>query len=331
MMSKEQEEQQRAYIPPDYSEAEKLCPTDEDDIEDVDLEDDDDIDDDDDFDEEEEEDDPAEAEEKLEQGSESGVFPSQPSPQPSFQNRSSFQQPQSTPFQRNQPFNNYNQQRNMATPTWPNTNPSPQGGFGGFNPSPGTNPGWGPKPGNSWAPSTGTTPGWSSGVGGQKEILDRGKKIVFCDVLDCLVTTLDSGNRLGVVPRGIYDIQLRLDVWAALRRFGRLERIYAMIPKSLILNSSGEDSWMALLNYVACALAEFLKIPSNSCQILTQSFVVQPKAEMIGSVLGDIDTEDVVYIGTQSGGLGQSSIDLDAANDLGIDYIDLGQFMTIYQ
>ena len=300
--------EKKKFIPPDYSECKDEV---EDDDEDLDLDDDDEEDD-------VEDEDPAEEEKNLEVSRSETI-------------------PQSTPPPTNtyQPFNLPNNQSKMPTPTWPGTpsgNPWTSQNQQNQNPWGGSSMPWGSqqKPANPWG-SPSTTPGWGQGNQvGQKEILDRKKKVIICDVLDCLVCTLDGAQKLGLIPRGVWDIQNRLDVWFSLKRFTNIERIYAMIPRSLILNSSGSDSWAAFLNYEACALGEFLRIPTSSIQILTQSHISQSKYEMVSAILDRVNKEDIVYIGTQSGHPGQNTSDIDTATSLGIDYIDLHHFLVAY-
>lgn len=297
----------REYIPPDYSDV--ITP---------DEDDDDDLDDDDYELDDEEDEDPAELEEELENQKRETLRE-----HPVTQQQSNFINPQPKPT--------------MSTPTWPTGTSTPgtpwgsgtQTTFGQWNQPAGNSMPWGQKPGSTW-PSSGTTPGWGNNSTAQKETLNRSKRVIICDVLDCLVSTLDGPQKTGLIPRGIWDICNRLDVWSALRRFTNIERIYAMIPRSLILNSSGADSWAAFLNYEACALGEFLRIPTSYIQILTQRHISQSKYDMIKAITENIDKEDIVYIGLQSGHPGQNSADIDCANSLGIDYIDLQHFLVLY-
>lgn len=312
--SKEAEEEERKYIPPDYTEAANKSEDEDDD--DIDIDDLDDIEDD---------DDPAEEEEILSiRESLPEVAPEDDLP---FSNDPEPPQTNSRPF-----FNNPQQQQKPMA--WTPNNNQPWSGQPSWQPQTNpTNP-WAPKPaqsspwgaqrtgGNIWAPQgTANT---------QMQELDRGKRIIICDVLDCLICTLEGSQRSGLIPRDIWDVQLRLDVFDSFRRFSYIERIYAMIPKDLIQNSTSPDNWKSLLDYVARSLASFIRVPSQAVQIVTQSFIAQPKEDMIRCVIKDIPREDIVYIGTQSAGPGQSSVDIDCARALEVDYIDLGNFLMRY-
>lgn len=325
--SKEAEEEERRYIPPDYTEAAKKSGVEEDDDdEDIDLDDDDDDDDLDDDDDIEDDDDPAEDEEVLEireklnevndlPFSSSPTQPQQSSPKPFFQQQT-VAKPMSTPWQ----------PAGSSTP-WSGQSTQQSTPWGGNTAS---TPGWG-RPTNSGSTPWGSqTPSWGNAAGNNRVELNRNKRIIFCDVLDCLICTQDGPNRVGLIPRDIWDMLLRLDVFSALRRYSEIERIYAMIPRNLIPNSTDGDNWKSMLDYIARALASYLRIPSEAVQILTQSFIAQPKEEMVRSVLKGVDIDEVVYIGTQSAGPGQSSVDIDCARNLNIDYIDLTNFLMSY-
>lgn len=321
MFSKAQEEERRKeFLAPDYSNVKD----EEEDPDEIGItDDDDDLDDIDDI----EDDDPEEEEKVLEiretlpeveddlPFSTSTPKPQQPSPQP-------FYNPQN------------NQQRTVAPPTWPSGGSSfwNQGGNNQQN-NPwgqsGGNSGW--KPSSGWGNTQGSSPWGTQTTPSQgQEILNRQKKVIICDVLDCLICTLEGPQKTGLIPRDIWDISPRFDVWSALKRFGYIERIYATIPRSLITNSSGDENWIKLLNYISAALASFLRVPTEAVQILTQSFISQSKVDVIGSVINGLPKDEIVYIGTQSGYQFQSSSDIDCATALEIDYIDLGKFLTIY-
>ena len=205
------------------------------------------------------------------------------------------------------------QQNNNSRSTWGGNNSS----------SP-----WGTSGGNSnfWNGSSGT-----GGQGNGKKEIDRGKEVVFCDVLDCLIETLGSNGRPGLLPRGIYDMRLRFEVWDKIACFNP-SRIFAMIPRNLILSSNGSNSWLKLLDYVICSLSEYLRVPYGSCQIVTLRDFGSGKDSLIDSILvkEKIKKSSTIQIGLESGLYGQSNRDILVAQKLGIDYIDLGQLMNMY-
>lgn len=220
------------------------------------------------------------------------------------------------------PQNSPNSLWNNNPPTTPSWGiPSGQNSWGNI----GGQSSWGnSRSGNTW----GSGNSWSSNLSGEKKEINRKKKIIFCDVLDCLVETYQSGGKPGLLPRGIYDIKFRFDVWDKLACFNP-EKIYAMVPRSL-LNSSNESSWVVLLEYIVCSLSEYLRTPYQVCQILLQTEIGQPKEDTMIGVLRGLNREEVLHLGVNSGLFGQNNRDQVAAMKCGIDYIDLATFMNSY-
>ena len=120
-----------------------------------------------------------------------------------------------------------------------------------FSPTAPTTPSWGsttrgrPRSTPSWGRQGGSSNIWGGnnnggggygqgttqwGQQGQKIELNREKKVIFCDFLDCIVETWQSNGQPGLVPRDIYDLRIRFDVWDKIRAFDP-ERVYAIIPK----------------------------------------------------------------------------------------------------
>lgn len=228
-------------------------------------------------------------EEKQQQPMTTPVFPSQP---------------QSTTPRWGQP---------TGTTTFPWQNQQAQGGM------------WGTG-GGTWRPGGTTTPAWNQGGNTQKEQINRNKKVVFIDFLDGIVETLNSNQSPGFLPRDIYDLTPRFDVWQRLSAFSP-ERVYIMIPKNLLPSTNGAQGWEATLTYFCCALSSFIRVPYTNCQILVGSVIGQSKESLMLSVINDknkpIDRNDIVCIGIYSGYNGQPDIDKHAAEVCGVDYIDL--------
>ena len=179
----------------------------------------------------------------------------------------------------------------------------------------------------AWGSSWNSSPNWGSSS--EKKEINREKKVIICDVLDCLVETYQSGGRPGLLPRGIYDIKFRFDVWDKIACFNP-EKIFAMVPISLINCSNGINSCKVLLEYIICSLSEYLKIPYQVCQVLLQTEIGQSKEELIKLGLSGIPKEDVICLGINSGMYGQNNRDQLAAKNCGVDYIDLATFLNSY-
>lgn len=211
--------------------------------------------------------------------------------------------------------------------TGPSSSPAPFS-TPSFGQGAGTTP-WGSRP---------TTPTWNPGGSsfqfGQKQQqqnqeINRKKRIIFCDFLDCMVESWDSNGRPGFLPRDIYDLKPRFEVWSKLAAFNP-ELVYAMIPINLIPNTNGAPGWIKTLEYFCCSLSSYLQLPWDSCKILAQSVIGQDKSELMKSILVDprgivrVNREDAIYVGVYSGLAGQSNRDQVAAQKCGIDYVDLG-------
>lgn len=221
----------------------------------------------------------------------------------------------------------------------PSTAPTGNTG-GGFGSAPFT-PSFGGGSSSPWQQRQGSsiwnTPGnggsiWGGGSSGnsQKEPINRDKQIIFCDFLDCIVETYDSQGRPGYLPRDIYDLKPRFEVWQKLAAFNP-KQIYAMIPVNLIPNTNGDESWIKTLEYFCCSLSAFLQLPPGSCRILAQTLIGQPKEDLMASILHSglpIQLKDAIYIGIYSGLAGQSNKDQVAAIRCGIDYLDLGMLLN---
>lgn len=207
---------------------------------------------------------------------------------------------------------------------------TPSFGSGGTTSSPfgGSSTPWG---GNN-KPSIWGTPGGGSTWGGQnnsqKEQINREKKVIFCDFLDCVVETLDSQGRPGYLPRDIYDLKPRFEVWSKIQAFNP-EIVYSLIPINLIPNTNGAEGWIKTLEYFCCSLSAFLRVPYTNCKILAQTAIGQPKEELINSILSQgVNRRDAIYVGIYSGLAGQSNRDLLAAERCQIDYVDLGVLLN---
>ena len=130
------------------------------------------------------------------------------------------------------------------TPSFGGGGTAPFGGNSGNNNSP-----WGNRT-PSWGSGSPSPSIWNSGGAkiGEKESINREKKIIFCDFLDCIVETWDSQGRPGYLPRDIYDLKPRFEVWDKIQAFNP-EQVYSMIPINLIPNTNGDFGWLKTLEY----------------------------------------------------------------------------------
>lgn len=167
----------------------------------------------------------------------------------------------------------------------------------------------------------------------QNHQIPRDKSIIIVDLLDGLIETLSSGGKPGFLPRGIYDIRLRFEVWDRITCFGSGIKIGVLVPKVLVNTAGGDGPWRAFTNYIVHSLSEYLRIPAENVFLIIQEGLGQSKAGVLGyflSQLGVMKSKDILYIGLRSGNFGQAIEDKKAAEDLGLDYIDLTTLITQY-
>lgn len=185
--------------------------------------------------------------------------------------------------------------------------------------------------GSMWGSGVGTwKPGGTGSTWGQstapKESINRNKKVIFIDFLDCICETLNSNQVPGYLPRDIYDLAPRFDVWQRLSAFNP-ERIYIMVPKNLLPSTNGANVQEIILNFFCCSLSSFLRVPFTNCQVLVGSVIGQSKESLMLSVIDDpkkpITRSEIVSIGIYSGYNGQPDTDRRAAENCHVDYIDL--------
>jgi len=196
-------------------------------------------------------------------------------------------------------------------------------------------PSWGVSQNNNpWQPKS-NTPSWNGIAtptysGSQKVEINRSKKVIFCDLLDCITETYQSDGRPGLRPRDIYDFKFRFEVWQKIAAFNP-EKVFIMIPKNLLpISANGLDSWDMTLGYFCCSLSAFLRLPDVNCQILLQSHVGQRKEDLISTTMSrmNIEANDAIQIGIYSGYNGLSDEDKVSADRCKIDYIDLNQLLN---
>lgn len=158
--------------------------------------------------------------------------------------------------------------------------------------------------------------------------VDR-KRILIVDMLDCLYESWESNGRPDIMPRAIFDLKPRFDIWAKLASFAPT-KIYVIFPAPDLIPSLGSSkSSIALLEYVAHSITTFLRIPRDNCTILKQMMDNMPKERVLMSAIqSNKEIKDMVYIGTHSGRWGLSRRDLDAAHNCSIDYIDVYELLN---
>lgn len=174
---------------------------------------------------------------------------------------------------------------------------------------------------SSWnsKPQTPTPPVANTVVG------PTSKRVVICDVLDCLYESWESMGKPNILPRGIFDLKPKFDVWDRIASFNP-QRLYIIFPAAELVPGLGSDR-MALqitLDYISQSVSTYIRIPRDNCVVLQQMRQFLPKETTLNCAVKDWkNKEDLVYIGIHSGRWGLSSRDIEAAKNIGISYIDL--------
>lgn len=220
-----------------------------------------------------------------------------------------------TPFGSSQPWKTGSSNNNSsAGETAPWEKPAQQStGFGS----------WG-SGGSSWNNTS-----WGNNSTTQKPAVDytrndRVKSILIVDALDCLVESYDSNGKPGILPRSIFDLKPKFDVWERLASFNP-RRIYVLFPAIGLVPSIGNtESAKIASEYLAQCIAAYLRIPRDLCSIIhvVDNAVKEQNISGILSV-NSCGRGEVLYVGVRSGRYGLSSEDISAAKKNGIDYMDL--------
>ena len=220
------------------------------------------------------------------------------------------------------------------------------GGFGDSQNKPNSGWTWGSgasqKPSTDWWNSGGNTVGnsgggwwnanppnngWGNSKSSQQEQINREKKVLFIDFFDGLMETYQSQGQPGFLPRAVYDLKPRFDVWIKLAAFSP-EYVFCIAQKEFLNDINGIEGWSKVLDGWCCCLSSFLRKQYGCAQVLLSTSIYQPKDWVISTALVNFEKKDCIYIGLQSGLYNQSNQDLVTAQKCGIDYVDLNQLLN---
>ncbi|MBP3732377.1 MAG: hypothetical protein J6I84_03945 [Bacilli bacterium] len=191
-----------------------------------------------------------------------------------------------------------------------------------------SNPGGNNNPSNGWGQPGSTWGKPSTQAGQQNQQIDRTKKVVFIDFFDGLMETYQSQGQPGFIPRAVYDLKPRFEVWNKIIAFSP-ERVYGLAQKEFLNDINGIEGWTRVLEGWCCCISSFLRKPYTCTQILLSTSIYQPKDDLIMTTLaGGLKKEDCIYVGLNSGLYNQSNQDFMTAQNCGIDYLDLGQLLN---
>ena len=234
-----------------------------------------------------------------------------------------------------------------SAPSWgsfgsssPSTNPNPNpftnnnGGTGVFQ-----SPPWQrvQQPQISPSPFFGT--GWNNNNNNNQQVpqfagptqpatIKPPKDVVIINLFDGLIESRSSEGKPNIIPRAIYDIKFKFDVWDSIRLFTP-HCIYILVSVVIPDSSIG---WNITFKYITSCLSEYLNIPESSCILVKQMTQGLPKIILLKNILESgnflVDKDSCIYIGLNSGYWGLSNEDILAANSLGIDYVDIFQLIN---
>jgi len=193
---------------------------------------------------------------------------------------------------------------------------------------------WGSNPtqtngGNNWWNTGGSNNGWGNPkpAGQNGEPINRDKKIIFIDFFDGLMETYQSNGQPGFLPRAVYDLKPRFEVWTKVAAFNP-SCVFGIVQKEFLNDINGIEGWTMVLEGWCCCLSSFLRKQYGCAQIIMSTSIYQPKDWVISNVLENLKKEECIYIGLQSGLYNQSNQDLVTAQKCGIDYVDLNQLLN---
>lgn len=178
---------------------------------------------------------------------------------------------------------------------------------------------WNSSPNNTWGNSK---PGGQNG-----EPINRNKNVIFIDFFDGLMETYQSNGQPGFLPRAVYDLKPRFEVWTKIAAFNP-SYVFGIVQKEFLNDINGIEGWTMVLEGWCCCLSSFLRKQYGCAQIVMSTSIYQPKDWVISNVLKNLRKEDCIYIGLQSGLYNQSNQDLVTAQKCGIDYVDLNQLLN---
>lgn len=194
------------------------------------------------------------------------------------------------------------------------------GWWGSGNPQ--QNNGW-------WGSGSGGNNGWGTPKTGNQndKPINRDKKVIFIDFFDGLMETYQSNGQAGFLPRAVYDLKPRFEVWTKIAAFNP-SYVFGIVQKEFLNDINGIEGWSMVLEGWCCCLSSFLRKQYGCAQILLSTSIYQPKDWVISNALANLKKEDCIYIGLQSGLYNQSNQDLVTAQKCGIDYVDLNQLLN---
>lgn len=165
------------------------------------------------------------------------------------------------------------------------------------------------------------------------------KKVILLDLDDTLIKP-KSGSKF---PQGVWDMELKLEVFAQLKKLHPLAILIASNQGGIQLGIVHEQLFTPKFIYVIASLQEYVGfntlVAGNFCSSNdpTNEFR-KPNSGMFNALIKqfeeqarvDIENCDILAIGDASGLPGNhSDSDLKAAQNFGCDYMDIKEFLSL--
>lgn len=215
------------------------------------------------------------------------------------------------------------------TKPWEQNNNS-NSGVGSWNWSGGGGSSWkNPSWNQQSQPSTSQT-----GSNRQQSLDVRGlrRRAVILDVLDGLYESWEANGKPNILPRAIFDLKPKFEVWEKLQVFSPT-KLYVIFPPNEMIPSFGNPEASGIAQeYVAHCISTYLRIPRRDCQIFQQMIQGVPKERILQSIIKDWtqgvgpnvgNQQELIYVGAHSGLYDMGTMDFDAAKNVGIDFMNL--------
>lgn len=161
-------------------------------------------------------------------------------------------------------------------------------------------------------------------------------KVLFCDLDGTLIETL-SGETF---PKGVWDMKFKFDILDAIKQLSPNYLFIVSNQGGIEKGFVNEESFFTKQNYITTSIAEYLKMPklcvkAEYCRFNDPNNPFRkPNISMLVAFsprIGDIDNSEILMIGDASGLEGQfSDSDKKTAENFGIDYMDVSEFVKTY-
>ena len=189
---------------------------------------------------------------------------------------------------------------------------------------------------NPWGTGTWQGGQWRPpGIGYGTETLDRSKRVVILsDLTDILVASTEAQGRYGVPPVSLADAYVRKEVVDRIRWYG------PSVVVVLVKDGTHTEYLRQICPYLTDYLSGALQLPIDRVMTIGRpgrgsvDQWTRPETLAAKEVLRELPgwkPTDLVMVGLNSGGPGYSREDLNLAEAMGIDYVDVQSLLVQYR